>query len=336
MKVLKVLFVIVFVLVGIWVVLAAIAPSTLLVQKTVSVNTSVSTVFKQVVCFDKWPRWSPWDAMDPTNTNEYSEDPCGQGAWNSWRGDQTGSGKQVITEMRENEYIKTSLVFNEAPEPQTSEWFFVETEGGVEVTWNYIGTEASFFKRPMNLIGKYFLTSAYESGLEALKQVAESAPVVEEISYDIKEIELPKVNYLLVSGDVKPENIGEFYGENFGLIMGYMTERGVEMAGHPTGLFYNWTDTLAKMSAAIPVASDVEGTDEIEFRAVEACKALQIDYYGAYDLTGDAHYTIDDFMEENGLQMAGSVREVYVTDPMSEPDTSKWLTQIIYPVSLAE
>jgi effector-binding domain-containing protein len=86
------------------------------------------------------------------------------------------------------------------------------------------------------------------------------------------------------------------------------------------------------MSAAIPVASDVVGTKDMEFRVVAATRGLQIDYYGAYDKTEAAHYAMDDYLGANGLELVGAVREVYVTDPMSEPDTSKWLTQIIYPV----
>jgi effector-binding domain-containing protein len=265
--------------------------------------------------------------------NEYSENPCGLDAWNSWVGDNSGVGKQVILEVTPNEYIKTSLVFGGDSAVQIAEWFFEETDGVTKVTWNFIGSEVSFFKRPGNLIGEFFISSAYVSSLAALKEIAEAAPVVEESAYEIKEVELEEVKYLLVSGDVKPAEIEAFYGEKFALIMGYITDKKVEVVGHPSGLFYSWTDTLAKMSAAIPVASDVVGTKEIEFRIVEAGKALQIDFYGAYDQTEAAHYAIDDYMAAKGLEIAGAVREVYVTDPMSEPDTSKWLTQIIYPVA---
>ena len=108
------------------------------------------------------------------------------------------------------------------------------------------------------------------------------------------------------------------------------------MKGFPTGLFYNWTDTLAIMSAAIPVTTVATGTDEIEYREFEERKALQIYYYGAYDETGDAYYTMDEYMQENDHVSDGAVIEVFVTDSMSEPDTSKWLTQIIYPVKAAE
>ncbi|MCF8465274.1 MAG: GyrI-like domain-containing protein [Flavobacteriales bacterium] len=336
MKVLKIVGIVALVLLGVYVIVAAVAPSSLVVEKSISVNAPASAVFNEVNCFDKWPGWSAWDAMDSTMVNEYSDNPCGLNAWNSWVGDNSGVGKQVILEVRPNEYIKTSLVFNGDSAVQIAEWFFEETDGVTTVTWNFIGSEVSFFKRPGNLIGEFFISSAYVSSLEALKLIAEAAPIIEESAYEIKEVDLEEVKYLLISGDVKPKDIEAFYGEKFALILGYLTEKKVEMAGHPSGLFYSWTDTLAKMSAAIPVGSDVAGTNDIEFRIVEAGKALQIDFYGAYDQTEAAHYAMEDYMTAKGLDIAGAVREVYVTDPMSEPDTSKWLTQIIYPIVPAQ
>lgn len=184
-------------------VLALMAPSVLKVEHSTTVNTPVSTVYGQVVCFDKWPAWSPWDSMDPTNTNEYSENPCGLNAWNSWTGEQTGSGTQTIVEETPNEYIKTSLVFGEDPRPQVSEWHFSEENGVTTVSWNFIGTEASFFARPMNLMGKYFLTQAYETGLAKLKEVAESAPAPE------PEIEIVEESIVSDSLEVSDEGTEE-------------------------------------------------------------------------------------------------------------------------------
>lgn len=333
MKALKVIGIILVVLIGLYVVAALVAPASLVVEKSIVVNTSPSGVYPHVACFDKWEPWNPWDDMDPTNTNEYSENQCSVGSSYSWKGEQTGAGTQTLVEARENEYLKTSLVFSEAPEPQTSEWFFEETEEGTKVTWNFIGTETAFFSRPGNLIGEYFISTAYESGLKALKEVAEANPAEAEESFDIQTIDLGATNYLLVSGDVKPQDIAMYYTENFGLIMSYMEEKKVEMAGHPTGLYFNWTDTLAKMAAAIPVASEVAGTDEIEFRQYPAGKALLIEHYGNYDEVGPAHYAIEDYSNANGVNLVGYAIEEYVTDPEAEPDTSKWLTRIVYPIA---
>ncbi|MBK6522736.1 MAG: GyrI-like domain-containing protein [Sphingobacteriaceae bacterium] len=60
-----------------------------------------------------------------------------------------------------------------------------------------------------------------------------------------------------------------------------------------------------------------------------AGKVLLIEYYGSYDKSGNAHYAMDAYMKEKGYTQ-GTVLEEYVTDPMSEKDTAKWLTNIFY------
>jgi AraC family transcriptional regulator len=41
---------------------------------------------------------------------------------------------------------------------------------------------------------------------------------------------------------------------------------------------------------------------------------------------------IDAYLNKNKLNIAGAPWEVYVTDPGVEPDSSKWYTQVIYPI----
>lgn len=333
MKAVKIIGVILLVLVGAYFVSALFAPSSLRVERSIVVNVSPEQVYPHVACFKNWEPWNPWDAMDPTNVNEYSEEACGVGSWYTWKGEKTGSGRQDIVEARENEYIKCSLVFSEDPTPQASEWFFEATEEGTKVTWNFIGSEAPFYMKPMNFLGEYFIGGSYESGLASLKKEAESNPIAMETAFDIKTIDLPVMNYLLISGDVKPQDIGLYYTENFARIMDYMESKGSEMAGYPTGLYFSWTDTLAKMAAAIPVATEVAGTKEIEFRNYPSCSALLIEHYGNYDEVGPAHNAIEEYCNTNGVNLAGFAIEEYVTDPEMEPDTSKWLTRIIYPIA---
>ncbi len=333
MKALKIVGYILLVLFGIYLVAAVIAPSSLKVEKSIVVEVAPSAVYPHVACFNNWEPWNPWDDMDPTNTNEYSENQCSVGSSYSWKGEQTGAGTQTLVEARDNEYLKTSLVFAEAPEPQTSEWFFEETEEGTKVTWNFIGTETGFFSRPMNLMGEYFISQAYVNGLAALKEVAETSPAEAESAIDIQEIELEEAKYLLISDDVEPMNIGLYFGENFPKILEYAEAKGASMSGSPTGLYFTWTDTLTNMAAAIPVDKEVAGTDEIEYRVIPAGKALRVEHYGNYDETGPAHYAMEEYANEKGYSLSIAI-ETYVTDPEEEPDTSKWLTQITYPIGL--
>jgi effector-binding domain-containing protein len=57
---------------------------------------------------------------------------------------------------------------------------------------------------------------------------------------------------------------------------------------------------------------------------------LTIDYYGSYDKTEHAHNQMDKYIKEKNYKMVMPVIEEYITDPMTEKDTSKWLTRISY------
>jgi len=60
--------------------------------------------------------------------------------------------------------------------------------------------------------------------------------------------------------------------------------------------------------------------------------ALVVDYYGNYDGTVAAHSALEKYMKENNMadQLAFPVIKECVTDPMTEPDPSKWLTRVYY------
>jgi effector-binding domain-containing protein len=63
---------------------------------------------------------------------------------------------------------------------------------------------------------------------------------------------------------------------------------------------------------------------------VEASKAAVIDYYGSYSGTGAAHEALSAYGMDHGLQFSVPVVEEYITDPNTEPDTTKWHTRVIY------
>ncbi|KKP85530.1 MAG: Transcriptional regulator, effector-binding domain/component, partial [candidate division CPR3 bacterium GW2011_GWE2_35_7] len=63
-----------------------------------------------------------------------------------------------------------------------------------------------------------------------------------------------------------------------------------------------------------------------------AGKAVYVEYKGAYDKTYTAYMDLEAYVKEYNLTEAGGPWEVYITDPGTEPDTSKWITGIYFPV----
>jgi effector-binding domain-containing protein len=124
-----------------------------------------------------------------------------------------------------------------------------------------------------------------------------------------------------------------FYSKNLGAIMGVSGAKKLEMDGYPSGIYYDWNEETGTtdMAAAIPFKNAGAGAGgNIKLIEVPAGKALLIDYYGGYYGLGQAHYAMDDYMKRNNLTQKAPVIEEYITDPGTEPDSSKWLTKIYY------
>jgi effector-binding domain-containing protein len=55
-------------------------------------------------------------------------------------------------------------------------------------------------------------------------------------------------------------------------------------------------------------------------------------YYGGYMGTPAGHIAVKEYLEANNKKVIGVPWEMYVTDPTLEKDSTKWLTEICYPV----
>jgi effector-binding domain-containing protein len=84
-------------------------------------------------------------------------------------------------------------------------------------------------------------------------------------------------------------------------------------------------------SACVPTIEKVVTTDsDILTGQLEPFKAVKTTLNGNYDNLKEAWETVMKYIPENGMQFAetGPMLEVYLTDPMSEPNPADWITEI--------
>jgi effector-binding domain-containing protein len=93
---------------------------------------------------------------------------------------------------------------------------------------------------------------------------------------------------------------------------------------------------MADVSVAMASTSKKAGSKEVLKGDTYAGKVAMVSYMGPFEGTGEVHYFMHDQILNDGYDFAGSPWEVYVTDMTVEPDTSKWITQIYYPVMKKE
>ena len=105
-------------------------------ERSITINAPIEKVFKSVNTFKNIKEWSPWARMDPNIIITYSGPESGLGAKYDWESEDEniGIGSQEILESRENEYVKTQMIF--AIEGDFfAEFILKPVDDGTEVAW---------------------------------------------------------------------------------------------------------------------------------------------------------------------------------------------------------
>ncbi|MBK9175904.1 MAG: SRPBCC family protein [Flavobacteriales bacterium] len=335
MRALKILLVLLLVIAALLVILGMTGQDRYRIERSVSIAAPVEAVWGHVSSLGAMDKWSPWNELDPSMKKTMEGTDGTVGAISKWEGNKdVGKGEQRIDSIVPNSLLRTHLTFQEPWTSETDALIELAPDAeGTKVTWAMVG-ENDFMGKLMSkfmdmdaMLGKDF-----EKGLALLKSQAESAHAARP-TFEIKTIERSASLFVGKRDVVKWADMKTFFGENFTSGMGAIGKAGVAPAGAPSGVYFEWNveEQTADMIAGIPVPltarAKLKGLDLYE---APASKALLIEYRGGYEGMGPAHEAMDAYINANGLTHHTNVIEEYITDPGSEPDSTKWLTNIIY------
>ncbi len=155
---------------------AATKPDTMHVQRSISIDAPADRVYPLISDFRQWPRWSPWENLDPAMTRTLSGPPSGKGAIYEWKGNSdVGSGRMEITGAAEPSNVTIQLDFLEPFEAHNVTEFRLESAGpATNVIWTMDGP-SRFTMKVMSLFMNMdsMIGADFEKGLAALKTEAE-------------------------------------------------------------------------------------------------------------------------------------------------------------------
>lgn len=335
MKILKIVAYVVLALALLVVVFGLFARKDYHIERSIEIDAPKNVVYEYARYFKNFGAWSPWSSLDPNMKTSITGTDGEVGATHSWSGnDDVGEGRQTITAMTPDR-IDIEVNFTR-PFESTSPTYMAFKEDGkkTSVTWAF-DMHVAF---PWNGLAMFTDMDAgvggdYEGGLKNLKKNCEEIAHKKYRGYEVADLDSLPVRYFLgVRKTVAFTDMATFFGASFSKAFGAAQKSGAPMAGSPSGLFWSYDEQGGKadMAAAIPLAADQKPAAGLSIFPVGGKRALLIEYFGAYEKSGEAHYAMDDYMKEKGLQNIPPVIEEYVTDPGQEPDTAKWLTKIIY------
>jgi len=353
MKARKIIGILIVIILAIVFVVPLFMTDTLSVTSSVIINSDEETVFQQVNNLHNWSAWSPFE-NDSTIVNTYSGPESGVGAKREWKGEKSGVGSMTIVESNNYSHIKNKLEF-ESESGGYGNWEFSKNDTAVFVDWTITISDLSYpFERLISVIIKSSIQPMMDKGLESLKNLVEKKSVVKKgvsssESYDsadssayspsstsssqeVKIVDVAAITTLAIYDSSKIDGIGDLLQKNYGTLMKYVGEKGYAIMGAPLAVYHNWNpDGYIYISAAIPLHGKVKEHKNIKKLNIEAGKAVYAKHFGGYN-TSATHHAIDDFVKKHNLQLKDFIWEEYITDPSTEPDTTKWQTDIYYPL----
>jgi len=160
-----------------------------------------------------------------------------------------------------------------------------------------------------------------DKGLSNLKSVTEElAGKINGITVSLTDVE--ERTYVGYKSKISMGEMTSFFEEHFTAIGQKAGEAGLELAGMPAAIYYDWNQIAGtvELAGVMPVAvgSELEGYESFNF---PAGKALTVDHFGPYENIGNAHLALEKYMSENNIEYIGPALEEYLNDPTTvEPD----------------
>jgi effector-binding domain-containing protein len=336
MKALKYIGLLLLTLLALFLILGIVSPKKTHVERTTTIQAPVQTVQDIVSKFSTQKDWNPWQEYDPNMETTTEGIDGAVGSKYSWSGNKdVGKGYQTVTRI-EPGYVETELVFTEPWEAKAVTGMKLSpADGGTQAIWSF-DSESPFPWNALNLFMNMdkMLGPDFEKGLAKLKAHAELVTNKKYRGYSVQELNEESKFYVGTRKLVQIQDITPYLGDQFGKVGIALAKAKLEMDGAPAGLYYTFDEKAGttEMVAGMPIKSNVKVPGFTTFE-IPAGMRVVIDYYGAYEKAGEAHYAIDDYIKEKGLKSLMPAIEVFVTDPVMEKDTAKWLTRIIYPVA---
>ena len=167
---------VVVVIAGAVLVLAATKPDTFHVERTASIKAPPEKIFAFLDDFHRYPAWLPYERLDPAMKRTYSGAGNGKGAVYAWESNgKAGVGRMEIAQASSPSKVTINLDFVKPFEVRNIVEFTLEPEGeSTNVTWAMRGS-SPFLAKVMHvffdmdsMVGKDF-----ETGLSNLKALAE-------------------------------------------------------------------------------------------------------------------------------------------------------------------
>ena len=131
--------------------------------------------------------------------------------------------------------------------------------------------------------------------------------------------------------DVGSNDISEAMGTMFRAVRETLAAQGIAADGAPFARYHSFGDVI-DLEAGVMVATPITPSGDVKPSQLPAGPAAIAVHAGSYETLGATYEAMQRWLTASPHQPNGGPWELYITDPSAEPDPSRWLTEVIFPL----
>ncbi len=306
-----------------------VLPKTSHIESSISINASPAIVFEQVNILKNWESWSPWYENDSSVIISYNDVSSGKGASYSWKSDDSGEGKLTITKSEPLKGIE-ALVDVGVRGNLVCSMEMDNTGKETKLTWAFDFTDAGYFERYFLFLFKKNMTTTINKGLNNIKKLSQELRL-DRIS-EISIVDMPAQPVMCIIDSSSMDKIEGRSVELFKRLGAYLEKRNIQPTGPAFTIYYSRdTKGVCRYACCLPIPAKTWGWKEYSCVELPQGQAATLTHWGKFG-SSKPYEAIDSYFREHNLRKANLTWEVRKNDPATESDTSKWETQLFYPV----
>lgn len=151
--------------------------------------------------------------------------------------------------------------------------------------------------------------------------------------YEMEVVEREAQPALVIEFDCQLEDMPSELSAKMNSVYQYAREHGAEVIGQPFVRHSTLNTNLRTFQAGIPIRIAIEGSETIKSITLPGGQVATTMHVGPHDSLDVGHRTLHSWVRDNDFKLVGGPWEVYLSDPMLEPDPSQHKTELFQAVS---
>lgn len=155
------------------------------------------------------------------------------------------------------------------------------------------------------------------------------------MAYEVELKEIEPQQTASIRDKVARKEIEMHLAELIPRVEDYLDDQGIVSTGRPFARYHNFGPVErvnVDLQVGLPVATDIEGGDEVLPDTLPGCQAAVTRYQGAYDGVSVAYEALREWIDANNYEAGGTPWEIYLNDFASVADEVDWDIQLVWPV----